>query len=469
MQQTINEMNDVFLDYNDRVISSGLASTTPVLGEDLKRTVERFVQVARSTNHESESDNSPPSPSKNLNRYSTNAAILDSGSHQSSASFVQAYPSVEVAPPNTVWGYQVSFEPTSDIQHDEIDVDVPEVVRSQDYNTNVDMAQKWVGNQTDVQQYRAEVPTSPIYTSIWNAEVDRKLTPDYTYSFQESTFARRLLRASYERVYHILTSPNSPEKEKRRMLRYSFCLGNVESITERLREVLTRTKQDSLEQWDAPVLHIGGAGLHYPRLSMDGEATPPETWSNSHSIRPFLRRKSETAVPDEDYPNNLVKWANVGGEWLDSNDVEQYLKGKGLHLDGQSSVAEIEVDDPMPALTTEISATSPHSSSSGGFTAPHSPRHTGEGFAPFFVQNEDYFSENTVTGIGSFPTCVAQNSNMDFGFSSSWFDESLGKPINTLDFMPNAALFPNVRPSAPPPQKRRLIVDVDKLLKGEHH
>ena len=56
---------------------------------------------------------------------------------------------------------------------------------------------------------------------------------------------------------------------------------------------------------------------------------------------PSLPRQGLTPIPDSMTPSEIVDYAGVGGEWFDSNDVEQYLRTKGLKLDAQSSWVEI--------------------------------------------------------------------------------------------------------------------------------
>ena len=464
MQRTIDEMKQIFLDFKDRAISYGITSICPALGEELETATQRFVKLSDSDRHEPSTTDCPDKPQGTTNNTGTVIGSPEVKRSQSPSLPDRADPLTDVRTTTTVWGYQVSLEPSSKIHNN--GAEGLELGSTRENSSNA-VDPKSPGNSIYKPRGRASTPESFIYTPAWNAEADRSLTSDYTYSFQESTFARRLLRSSYERACRLLLSPEANHQTIRRTLRYSLCLGEMEHIKARVDQTLKRTRQDSLEHWDVPALHIGGAGLHYPRLSMDGEAIPPETWANSHSTRPFLRRPSAIPVRDEEFPDHLVELADIEGVWLDPNDVEQYLKTKGLHLDGQCSIAEIEVDDPVPGLVSEFPATSPQSPTSGDLKTPHSPRSTGESFLGFHSHNGDYFSDRTTGSVAPFPAQFAPDLNIDFAFTTSWMNNDLDKTGGRIDCMQTDAMFPDMVPMAQWPRRKKLMIDVDKLMTGK--
>ena len=451
------------MDFKDRALSYGITSIHPAIGEDLKTATQHFVKLSHGDEHRLSNEDCPDGPQSTTNSTSSVIGSPEVKNSQSWDLADSAAQSTDVST-TTVWGYQVSLEPSTKKHNN--GAECLELDSMRDYGSN-NLDPKLPGKFTHNPRGQAGIPESFIYTSTWNAEADRSLASDYTYSFQESTFARRLLRSCSERAQHLLTSPNTPQHEIYRIFRYSLCLGNIEDIKRRVRDTIKRTKRDNLEEWGVPDFHIGGAGLHYPRLSMDGDATPPEIWANSHSTRPFLRRPSTTPVRDEDFPDRLVEVANIEGEWLDPNDVEQYLKTKGLYLDGQSSIAEIEVDDPVPALVSDFPATSPQSYSSGDLTTPRSPRSTGESLLGFNPHNGDYFSDGNAESMTYFPTQLAPNLSTDLALASSWPTHDLDKTGDGFDFMQADSTFPDIVPMVQWPRKRKLIVDVDKLLTGK--
>jgi hypothetical protein len=187
---------------------------------------------------------------------------------------------------------------------------------------------------------------------------------NYTYSFQETTFARRLHRMCLERAFRYLTIPNiSPDRIKH-AFRFTFCFSNRKRMLQRFQEMLKRKAGESLENWNAPFFHIGGAGTHFPRRDDDGNPVyPPNMVSPAKAFgpQPFI----EVETPRmEATTREMLENIGFGGEWYDSHDVEQYLKTKGIFLDGQSSFVELD-----PSVLTLVKASSRQSeASSSGFT-----------------------------------------------------------------------------------------------------
>lgn len=156
-------------------------------------------------------------------------------------------------------------------------------------------------------------------------------------------------------------------------------------------------------------------------------------------------------------------WLGLEGEWFDPNDVEQYLQSKGLYLDGQSSLAELNsdldnVDESFPGSNDMegTSASSPAASSPGCILVPRSPHNT-----------ELTWPDDTILqGAG----CVwnTENANMpeilnlDMDFS---FDETpFPSPTAFAPDVPEFNILPNIMPTVNPKVKK--FVDVDKFLDG---
>lgn len=176
-----------------------------------------------------------------------------------------------------------------------------------------------------------------------------------TYSFKEMTFARRLSRATHERACHILCNPEINADTIRETFKLTFCFSSLARVKAWARKMASTSATDSLERWMAPQLHLGDAGLHYPRTSLDGANPPPAFWANKAPMGPQLLTSAETPVPDWMTVEQVVEMIGFDGEWADASDVEHYLRSKGLSLDEHSSWAELDAD-PVPAL--EIAAES---------------------------------------------------------------------------------------------------------------
>lgn len=89
-------------------------------------------------------------------------------------------------------------------------------------------------------------------------------SPPRTFSFQESTFARRLHRACLERAYQLLLEPDTRPATYERVFRLSLLGRSRAKILNVIKLVLARGPHQDLDFWEAPSIHVGGAGTHYP-------------------------------------------------------------------------------------------------------------------------------------------------------------------------------------------------------------
>lgn len=199
------------------------------------------------------------------------------------------------------------------------------------------------------------------------------LAPPSTYSFKETSFARRLLRASYERACRVLSNPVVNAAIIQDMCRFTFCFSSSANITGWVNKMASSTTKDSLEMWEAAQLHVGNAGLHYARTSLDGANKPPPFWADRAPMGPRRPAIVETPVPDSMTVEEVIEMVGFQGEWFDPNDVEHYLKSKGLVVDEQSSWVELDVDV-VPLLEAAVTSAAGSLASSILGTDPSSPR-----------------------------------------------------------------------------------------------
>ncbi|MCJ1388570.1 hypothetical protein MMC18_001417 [Xylographa bjoerkii] len=459
LQQTVSDMNQAFLDYNNKTLSSDIINWKPELGEELKATMQQFLELARNANVESDMEEVGQNSNKTRDvsdrgRHTSPSRNLDQRKYAPSPPRITPLP--DLYHPASMLGYEYGVPETSKDNH----VRNIQRIEQSDYQESRSMGYKWINNDSDMQQYRAEVSDLPVFTQGWNATTDIALKPTWTYSFQESTFSRRLMRSSIEKAYYILTNPKTPKTEVYRMLRFTFHLYDVKRIVAKLREHLMKSDKESLENWNVPLLHLGGAGLHFPRLMREGEASLPVNWQAAQSIGPHKPQDPEIAMPEMDFPHKLPELAKIEGVWFDSNDVEQYLRTKGLFLDGQMSVAEIEVEDQVPSLVGDLIVDSPNSLSSESFADPQSPCKTNDMMPSLFPQPTDYFSGTS--GTRQLPSSF-DGSAMDTDFAFTWAVEGSSKSADSMH-MDDPNMFPELATFEFAPQKRKVRIDVDRLL-----
>jgi len=173
-----------------------------------------------------------------------------------------------------------------------------------------------------------------------------------SYSHYETSFARRLIRSTIEEAYRLLMNPWCRPEDLKRLCTYAFCFINAPKMLNHFQEVMKRTAKDNLESWTVPLYHIGNAGLHYPRVGIDASSERPPWWAD----RGFIGPQPAAPQPDIPIPQGIVdvlEFPGLDGEWFDSNDVSEYLRSKGLTLDANSVL--VEINDGQEAIPQSFS------------------------------------------------------------------------------------------------------------------
>lgn len=452
-------MNTTFLTFRDHAMASGIMDNKPQLVQELTRTTERLLSLAQmavaQSDHEdnqtseiqSQKEKSPKSDTtKSRKRTKRDWSSQNSSSGTSSLL-------VEVTLPQNnrdEIGHGVESTPlqaNDDVQrYMGSDCSTEEHTQSSDVNWDAVMQQSRLESHGGTNQMRSPSPTR-----------DSSLHTPFTYSFQESSFARRLQRASIERAYYILNNPNLAPEDLSRIFKFTFFYTNANAITGRLRQLLTRSSSESLDNWTAPLKHLGGAGTHYPRLEANGsKALSP----NMRAVGPQLLMP-QTPRPENATTEQLLRLTGWDGEWFDSNDVEQYLRTeKGLRLDGHSTFAEVEmpISSLSPAASSNQRSLTNSSSDNGkerkAFNESLSSSRLVSQSHNYFSTSSDAFNQLNETGVGT---------DMNAGLPDSENDgtDPMGYPFGY-----NSPAWQDLRPRNPRPT---LTIDVSKLLGSKHH
>ena len=233
----------------------------------------------------------------------------------------------------------------------------------------------------------------PIITSqmLDTLSIPLDLLPPQSYSHLETSFTRRLLRSSLEAAQRLLRNPHANPAQIHRLGRYAVCYMKQTRLLAWFEQVWSRPAHANLERWIAPIFHIGGAGLHFPREGIDAGSTRPEQWDQPGRIGPPTLMPVDRPEARHLSQSQVVDFANVGGEWYDSNDVEEYLKTRGIFLDATSNVVEV-CEDEVPGMVSS------HGTSDSQSTArPSSPANAeaveqarGTPFGPYWSMDEDF-------------------------------------------------------------------------------
>ncbi|KAK5171209.1 uncharacterized protein LTR77_004353 [Saxophila tyrrhenica] len=299
--------------------------------------------------------------------------------------------------------------------------------------------------------------------------------PPMTYSFQESTFARRLHRACTEAAYQLLLDPRRRPTEYQRIFRLSLLGRDRQKITAQLKAILSRGPHEDLDFWEAPTVHVGGAGTHYPRRDPYGNLMPKKKTFNVGRIGPQTLTTLERTARGNISMDMIVELVGFEGEWFDPYDVQGYLEEKGIYIDPTSSFAEAQIVEWPKTLSDASSEPSePHvATPPGQFAVPgkSTPLTTSqvniminEADVDFSKWDDSRNLELTNVGYSD----AEFGSWMNFlqpGESVRHYNEEQaaweGFSVDNV----RAISAPNSHPPSPGPTRKSVLIDVSKLVK----
>ena len=185
-----------------------------------------------------------------------------------------------------------------------------------------------------------------------------------TLSHLESTFGRRFQRSAQEAGYRLITSPN-PHLGRYGQV-FGFCLQyeSAGQIRSRLSTIIRRSAKDSLDFWEAPFVHLGGSGTVYSNnqnfltapLSASGndfampignQATTPlrkPLYETGCSMGPFTPQIEALREEKLDTTSMHIKESGFEGQFYDPDEVERYLRDRGIFIGPGQDVVEVEID-----------------------------------------------------------------------------------------------------------------------------
>ena len=181
-------------------------------------------------------------------------------------------------------------------------------------------------------------------SSLSAKEIPPQLAAVPTFSWQETTFARRLMRHSHEMCLRHLENPSEKYGMMRNRARYSLTFMSEEALIQKLRMSVAKSKSDPLEDWSIPVLHVGGAGKHH-EWNPDEEGDSYR-FTQDRNVGPFQVPSAAFPIPTSLFPDKVAEWLGLDGIWLDHRDVEAYLRSKGLKLYSAASTTTFEINSP---------------------------------------------------------------------------------------------------------------------------
>ena len=455
LQKTVEEMSQAFLDFNDKTLASGLIAYQPHLGHNLKETMERVVQLSKDANIDHDVDDGGRLPLRKRAHSSDDAVV------EQAPKAVQHRDNQDTSMLDTGMTSTASaqtFEPT--ISHQSTNLPAFQNGQQDTLTAMVSTAgSSWMDTPCNLQQYHTQIPDIPQHTNDWMSLENMAPDPIASHSSQETTFARRLIRHSYERCYLMLTNPATPPELIKDKFRYSLCFTNLDSLKGIIGDVVASTAQEPLGNFNLPDLHLGGSGLHYPRNKGCNDPEPPGGWISQRMLRPWPWPNVQTAPPEQ-FPDGVSLYANMEGVWFDGHDVEMYLRSKGLRLDDSSLRAQIEIQEDSPTTSLEPLVESPSTSASGTISGPQSPEAQKNDLGTnFFSPQVEQFFSNLENGTAN----LENGLDFDFTLMNNAVED---KGMDAPGFAPNS-LFGSLPSGQSRKRARKVTIDVDRLLNGK--
>jgi hypothetical protein len=214
------------------------------------------------------------------------------------------------------------------------------------------------------------LPTPPLIPALSTTSATslttKTLKAPWTYSYDETTFARRLTRAALETGFHLLSNAHQRPAALNYVFKLSLPYLDLNHLRDRFKILLSRGTDEDLDAYETPFIHLGGAGTHYPPKDAQGNVIPlPNSWNlkSVGPLHPKLIRAENTIDPSRSHDLE-VDLTGFEGEWFDSNDVQGYLaEKKGCHINPRDSFAEvvIEVDEDDVSSTAQGGSSIAHS------------------------------------------------------------------------------------------------------------
>lgn len=177
----------------------------------------------------------------------------------------------------------------------------------------------------------------------------------------ETSFTRRLIWKAMEVCLQCLTSKNTSPSGIESYFRLNFACNDRRIVTSLLHHLASRTTSENLEFQPSFDYHIGGAGLHFARRGIDVSSPMPAWASLAGPTGPFTNDGAEKIHYIGWTFQDILTDLEMEGEWYYANDVEEYLRHKGLQPDALSSVIEIRdnleilpLENPQPPAQTPM-------------------------------------------------------------------------------------------------------------------
>ena len=365
-------MNNIFINLYDFAVSKGLLQREPEFGQQLQSATERFLALAKANviDDGSHEDDQVDTAKQDHPQTDSDSGRWRKDSQTSSRRPLEKRPPIQM--PVQPWGgytiskdencleeIQLNFQQQSYDQRSRPG-DLQVISRPTEDNASFPF------DFMDLQQYRVEVPLmEPIPDELFT---HFQLPPPPTHSYTELSLARRIHRGAAERALALISLENPPPELLKNVFGFCGLYESKEAIKARLAGVIARSRKETLQQWREPFLHVGGAGTFYPLHESDISGDLMPKFRTGYSMGPFSPPILEASEKLHDMRCSV---SGFDGEFFDPNDVEGYLRGRGLEIPPSADFVTVELD--ISALSDTGTAKSTGSGNAASASSPRIP------------------------------------------------------------------------------------------------
>lgn len=341
-------MNNAFLELYDLAFSQGILQREPDFARQVHATTQRVLALSKAAAADqlSHDDDSSHPDGEHLDNH---LAVSKSDSKRQQAQTLS--PAEKPMPILTGpgWGNDSpSHGDAYSLQHydNQLSAINQQAVEGQiNIQPNVD-DDNFVCDMTeaDLNQLRAETPGMDRFQFNVGIGNDRILSPPASFASLETSFARRLHRTSNERGFRLLMNPNSNPLILKRAFGFSLLFRTKEQLLAALVEKLEGSSSKALLNiWSAPFVHVGGSGTYYPLPEQDISSNLMPKVRTGRSMGP-LTADAMSAKEKHMIDNFTCSAEGFEGKYFDANDVESYLRGKGVDIAPHTEYVTVNLD-----------------------------------------------------------------------------------------------------------------------------
>lgn len=463
LRGTNEEMSNIFISLYDFAVGKGLLQREPEFGQQLQSTTERFLALAKASGNEEGSVDE--SHAEEIMKNSEPKGVPRKKNARASPETRQVETRQE-SPPVQPWGgYTVTKDdnPVEKIplsfQHQGFENkarhgDLQVITRPTEDNASFPF------DFVDIQQYRVEIPPVDLFSQSF-LPFSQPPMPD-TLAYNEFSFARRIHRGALEKGFWLLSLENPPKQRFQEVFGFSLMYLSKEELLSKFKSLLAGSTKETLQDWRKPFVHTGGSGTFYPMHDSDLDEELMPKFRTGFSMGPFSPRAS--AVQDSIQSDLRCTLPGYEGDFFDPNDVEGYLRGRGLEIPPAADFVTAEID--LSEITSPKSMTSSDSVLSS--LSPQTPQSPAERGITENSYNYNFDFGKPEGKALPFPIGYADWENNGEAREASNIDPVFNiAPVQSFNQdMEGATVEP--RGSESPFGERRLVtINVKVLLKGE--